>query len=185
MGHRCAIALALLLGLATSAGHARAEDHIPCDSFMKNPDGSWVAVENAEVPGLGRKLTIRRGSILRPGATILSVDMAAMLDEQCPGVLPVAPATAPQPDLQQKYADTNGNIDIEKLTCGQLVSTYQEDAEFVLLWSSGWYNGLARKTSINMSRIKEGIHNVIAYCQGNKDKLLTQAIDVVMRAGRR
>jgi hypothetical protein len=155
---------------------------------MKNPNGSWVALENTDIPGLGRKLTIRRGSVLNPGATILSIDMAALLDQQCPSVLPTAPAAAtaePPPDLQKKYADVNGNIDIQKLTCGQLVGTYQEDAEFVLLWSSGWYNGAARRTELNVPQIKAGVRSVIAYCQTNKDKRLTQAIDVVMRGGRR
>jgi len=176
-----AASLTLLAAAIPSLGWA--QDHVACDSFTKNPDGSWVALENTDIPGLGRKLTIRRGSVLRPGATILSVDMAALLDQQCPSVLPTAPAAAPQPDLQQKFADAHGNIDIHTLTCGQLTSTYQEDAESVLLWSSGWYNGLARQSAMNMPRIKQGIRDVIAYCQANHDKLLTQAINAAM--GRR
>lgn len=179
---------------------ARAQDRVDCSLFIKNPDGSWVAQAPAAIPGLGRKLTIREGSVLNPGATILSVDIAALLDQQCPAVLPTAPATAPgtgvavapgagpasapQPDLQQKYADPSGNIDLQRLTCGQLVSTYQEDADFVLVWSSGWYNGAARRSEINMAQIKEGSRKVIAYCQTNKDKRVTQAIDTVMKGGR-
>ena len=132
------LAVAALVAIVTAlTSMAQAQDRIPCDSFMKNPDGSWVALNNTDIPGLGRKLTIRQGSVLRPGATILSIDMAAMLDEQCPSVLPTAPAAPPQPDLQQRYADPNGNIDPATLTCGQITSAYQEDAEFVLLWSSG------------------------------------------------
>lgn len=169
---------------AEPAANIRAQDRVACDSFMKNPDGSWVALNNADIPGLGRKLTIRQGSVLRPGATILSVDMAALLDQQCPSVLPTAPAAAPRPDLQQKYADVNGNIDIQTLTCAQLTSTYQEDAEFVLLWSSGWYNGIAHRSALNMQRIREGIRTIIAYCQTNKDKRLTQAIEAMTRGDR-
>jgi hypothetical protein len=183
--HAAVAVLVLVLAFTGAVPAARAQDRIPCDSFMKNPDGSWVALNNTDIPGLGRKLTIRQGSVLRPGATILSIDMAAMLDEQCPSVLPTTPAAPPQPDLQQKYADPGGNIDIATLTCGQLTSSYQEDAEFVLLWSSGWYNGLARRTAMNMPRIKEGIRNVIAYCQANKDKRLTEAINAVMAGERR
>ena len=187
MRYRWLIAAAAIAIASTAIMPARAlaQDHVACDSFTKNPDGSWVALNNTEIPGLGRKITIRQGSVLRPGATILGVDMAGYLDEQCPSVLPAAPAAAPQPDLQQRYADPGGNIDIQTLTCGQLVSTYQEDAEFVLLWSSGWYNGLARKSALNMPQIKDGIRNVIAYCQVNKDKRLPQAIEAVMKGERR
>lgn len=195
MRYRCLI-LAMLALTAVLAREASAQDRVACDSFIKNADGSWAALNNTDIPGLGRKLTIRQGSVLRPGATILGVDMAELLDKQCPGVLPGAPpaittpgaagpASAPQPDLQQRYADPSGNIDIQTLTCAQLVSTYQEDAEFVLLWSSGYYNGLARRSALNMARIKAGIRSVIGYCQTNKDKRVTQAIDAVARSDRR
>lgn len=190
MRHHLLTIAAAALAIASFAADAFAQDRIACDSFMKNPDGSWVALNNTDIPGLGRKLTIRQGSVLRPGATILSVDMAAMLDEQCPSVLPSAtsPAatTAPAPpDLQHRYADPSGNIDIATLTCGQLTSTYQEDAEFVLLWSSGWYNGLAHRSALNMPLIKQGIRDVIAFCQANRQMRLTEAIEAVARGQRR
>jgi hypothetical protein len=41
------------------------------------------------------------------------------------------------------YADANGFIDVQALTCGQLANTYQEDANALTSWYSGWYNGLA------------------------------------------
>lgn len=80
-----------------------------------------------------------------------------------------------------KYADANGYIDVQKLTCGQLANTYQEDADFLGVWYSGWYNGLAKKHAINVPRVKEGIHNVIVYCKANKDKRIIQAIDVILK----
>ena len=43
------------------------------------------------------------------------------------------------------YADANGFIDVQKLTCAQLANTYQEDANALTSWYSGWYNGLAHK----------------------------------------
>jgi inactivated superfamily I helicase len=51
------------------------------------------------------------------------------------------------------YADANGYIDVQKLTCGQLANTYQEDADFLGVWYSGWYNGLAKKHAINVPRV--------------------------------
>ena len=43
------------------------------------------------------------------------------------------------------YVDSNGFIDVQKLTCAQLAGTYQEDADALTSWYSGWYNGLAKK----------------------------------------
>jgi hypothetical protein len=79
------------------------------------------------------------------------------------------------------YADSNGYIDVQKLTCSQLANTFQEDADFLGVWYSGWYNGLAKKHAINVPRVKEQIHNVIVYCKANQDKLVIQAIDVMAK----
>jgi hypothetical protein len=54
------------------------------------------------------------------------------------------------------YADAKGRIDVQKLTCGQLAGTYQEDADMLMTWYSGWYNGLAKKHMINVTRGKDG-----------------------------
>ena len=36
-----------------------------------------------------------------------------------------------------------GFLDVQALTCAQLAGTYQEDADMLMAWYSGWYNGLA------------------------------------------
>ena len=73
-----------------------------------------------------------------------------------------APLGSAQAQTELKaYADADGYINVQKLTCAQLVGTYQEDANFLGVWYSGWYNGLAKKSSINLPRVKEGMHQVI------------------------
>ena len=84
----------------------------------------------------------------------------------------------------KNYADANGYIDVQTLTCSQLAGTFQEDADFLGVWYSGWYNGLAKKHAINVSRTKDGIHNVIVYCKANPTKKVIQAIDVILKAER-
>jgi hypothetical protein len=79
------------------------------------------------------------------------------------------------------YANADGYIDVQKLTCNQLANTYQEDADFLGVWYSGWYNGLAKKHAINVPRVKENIHNVIVYCKANGDKRIIQAIDFILK----
>ncbi len=80
-----------------------------------------------------------------------------------------------------KYADAKGYIDVQKLTCAQLANTFQEDADFLGVWYSGWYNGLAKKHAINIPRVKQGIHEVIVHCKANKGKRIIQAIDYVLK----
>ena len=82
----------------------------------------------------------------------------------------------------KNYADAKGYIDVQQLTCAQLAGTFQEDADFLGVWYSGWYNGLAKKHAINVSRTKEGIHNVIVYCKANPAKKVIQAIDFILKA---
>lgn len=79
------------------------------------------------------------------------------------------------------YADKNGYIDVQKLTCAQLANTFQEDADFLATWYSGWYNGLGKKHLIKMDRAKEVLHEVIVYCKANEKKKIIQAIDIVIK----
>ncbi len=58
-----------------------------------------------------------------------------------------------QTDLSA-YADANGYLDVQKLTCAQLANTWQEDANLLTAWYSGWYNGLAKKHYANLRRGK-------------------------------
>ena len=79
------------------------------------------------------------------------------------------------------YADANGFLDVQKLTCAQLAGTWQEDADKLMTWYSGWYNGLAKKHFFHTSRAKRLEHEVIVYCKANQDKKVIQAIAVVFK----
>jgi len=93
--------------------------------------------------------------------------------------------SASQAQVELKtYVDENGYLNVRQLTCAQLANTFQEDADFLGVWYSGWYNGLAKKHSINVHRTKEGIHQVIVYCKANPDKKITEAIDVFLKKDR-
>ena len=85
-----------------------------------------------------------------------------------------------QTDLSA-YADDKGYLDVQKLTCAQLAGTWQEDADLLTAWYSGWYNGLARKHLLNIKRAKEAEHEVIQYCKTHPGKLIIEAIAVVFK----
>jgi HdeA/HdeB family len=79
------------------------------------------------------------------------------------------------------YMDKNGFIDVQALTCSQLAGTFQEDADYLAAWYSGWYNGLAQKHFAHVTRAKSGEHQVIVYCKQHPEMKVIQAIDVLFK----
>ncbi|WP_448045464.1 HdeA/HdeB family chaperone [Bradyrhizobium liaoningense] len=95
----------------------------------------------------------------------------------CGLILSATPA-ASQVELKT-YANADGYIDVQALTCGQLANTFQEDADYLMVWYSGWYNGLAKKHLMRVDRTKALEHEIIVHCKANPGKKIIQAIDVV------
>jgi hypothetical protein len=79
------------------------------------------------------------------------------------------------------YADANGFLDVQALTCAQLAYTWQEDADRLASWYSGWYNGLAKKHYMDVRKGKEAEHEVIVYCKAHPELKIIQAMDVVFK----
>jgi hypothetical protein len=79
------------------------------------------------------------------------------------------------------YVDGNGYINVQKLTCAQLADTYQQDADMLTAWYSGWYNGLAHKHFLDYRKGKVAEHDVIVYCKEHPDRRIIDAIAVVFR----
>ena len=95
-----------------------------------------------------------------------------------------AGAAQAQVDLST-YADAKGDLDIQKLTCAQLANTYQEDADFMTVWYSGWYNGLANFSKLKVDRAKELEHRVIVYCKANPKTKVITAMDINIKLMRK
>src|SRR5271169_1227329 len=79
------------------------------------------------------------------------------------------------------YTDANGFIDVQALTCAQLANTYQEDADMLTTWYSGWYNGLAKNHFAHITRAREFEHEVIVYCKANPQLRIIEAIAVILK----
>ena len=79
------------------------------------------------------------------------------------------------------YVDANGFLNVQTLTCAQLAGTFQEDADALTTWYSGWYNGLAKKHYLDYRNGKVVEHEVIQYCKANPGKLIIEAIAVVFK----
>jgi hypothetical protein len=83
-----------------------------------------------------------------------------------------------------EYADPEGFLDIQTLTCAQLAGTWQDQADLLASWYSGWYNGLAKKHYMDIRKGKEAEHELIVYCKANPQLRIMQAIDVVFKSMR-
>jgi HdeA/HdeB family protein len=105
--------------------------------------------------------------------------MKASLTSALLAISTLTPAAA-QVELKT-YANPDGYIDVQALTCAQLANTYQEDADYLTVWYSGWYNGLAKKHMMKVDRAKDLEHQIIVYCKEHQDKKVIQAIDVVFK----
>jgi HdeA/HdeB family len=82
------------------------------------------------------------------------------------------------------YADSEGFLDVQALTCAQLAGTWQGQADLLTAWYSGWYNGLAKKHYMDISKGREAEHEVIVYCKANPEIKVIQAMDIVFKSMR-
>ena len=77
--------------------------------------------------------------------------------------------------------DDKGYLNVKALTCAQLANTFQEDADFLGAWYSGWWNGHMKRHSVNIPRAKQGIHEVIVYCKAHPDNKVVDAVDAYVK----
>lgn len=96
-------------------------------------------------------------------------------------VAAISSSTAVAQTPLSAYVDSNGFIDVQTMTCAQLAGTFQEDADALTAWYSGWYNGLAKKHYMDLRKGKVVEHEVIEYCKANPGKLIIEAIAVVFK----
>lgn len=82
------------------------------------------------------------------------------------------------------YADADGFLDIQALSCAQLAGTWQDQADLLSAWYSGWYNGLAKRHYMDIRKGKEAEHELIVYCKANPQLRIIQAIDIVFKSMR-
>ncbi len=79
------------------------------------------------------------------------------------------------------YVDAKGFLDVQALTCDQLRNTFQEDADYLATWYSGWYNGLAKKHFLDFKRGKAVEHEVIEYCKAHPEVRVIEAMAIIFR----
>jgi hypothetical protein len=180
--------IGMVLAALAPSGGALAQLSVPCDSFVKNDDGSWSALRSVPIHGVGESFTVREGSVLRPGAAIRGVDLASILDERCPATPepPPGPTTArpvaPPPRVTLgSFVNASGVVDAQRLTCAEIADASAEEAQLFLTWYSGWYAGTAKRRGLNPARTLNTIQGVMDYCRGNRDKKIVQVMELMLK----
>ena len=107
----------------------------------------------------------------------------ALLVSAAAALITIGAAKADPVDLSA-YVDANGFINVQALMCSQLANTYQEDANALMSWYSGWYNGLAHKHYMDYKKGRETEHLVIQYCKAHPDQKIIHAMAVVLHEER-
>ena len=102
----------------------------------------------------------------------------------CAASMAMICAASADPVPLSSYADANGFINVQTLTCAQLANTYQEDANSLTSWYSGWYNGLAHKHFADFKKGREVEHQVIEYCKAHPDEKIIHAIGKMIKEDR-
>jgi hypothetical protein len=188
-----------LQALAFTATVRAQESEIDCNSFIKNPDGSWTVVQKVYIPV--QKLRVNEGVTFTSDRLFLGIDMVARLNKACPNVqaqpadtdaAPANASAAPQgaPGATQaarvqlsQYADPNGELDVRRLTCAHIDAASPEEADVLLSWYSGWYAAAAKRRGANISfaRVRDAVRNVRDYCRVNGEKNLSQVMELMLK----
>jgi hypothetical protein len=116
---------------------------------------------------------------------IVRKDMRKLFISSAMGIAMVMAASAAKAQVDlSAYADPEGFLDVQALTCAQLANTWQGDADRLTAWYSGWYNGLAKKHYMDIRKGKEAEHEVIVYCKANPEIKIIQAMEIVFKSMR-
>ena len=97
------------------------------------------------------------------------------------GLLAAAASAAKAEVPLTTYMDAKGYLNVRALTCSQLLNTSQDDANFLGAWYSGWWNGHMKRHSINIERARQGLQEVVTYCQANPDVKVVDAVDAYVK----
>ena len=169
--------VAALLHAACGAAQAQ-DDTLDCAAFFKNPDGSWTARQAVYIPGTNR--VSRIGGVFRPGVPTFGVDVVATLDKACPNpAMPAPAATAVQQPFVSlaRFADANGNIDVTRLTCGDIADTSNQETDLLLAWYRSAPTAPGKKRLVNLAGLRSAVEALVGYCKANRAVNLVQVMD--------
>ena len=72
-------------------------------------------------------------------------------------------------------------MDMNKITCQDMLGYNAADRTFLQYWMSGYYNAAVSSDILDFKRLETNTAKVLAYCKKNKSMTLAGAINKVAR----
>jgi hypothetical protein len=72
-------------------------------------------------------------------------------------------------------------LEMNKITCADLLRYSKPDQDFLRYWMSGYYNAAANNAVFDYDRLQRNTKLVTQYCQKNKNAPLPKAINAVAK----
>ena len=73
-------------------------------------------------------------------------------------------------------ASSQIRVDMNKITCGDLLGYNKADRDFVKFFMSGYYDAAANNNVLDYNRLQKNTAKVMAYCKKRKSDTLPTAI---------
>jgi hypothetical protein len=70
-------------------------------------------------------------------------------------------------------------VDMNKITCRDLLKYSAADRTFVQYWMSGYYNAAASNDVLDFKRLEANTAKVLAYCKKNRSQTVPNAINKI------
>jgi acid stress chaperone HdeB len=71
-------------------------------------------------------------------------------------------------------------IDVSKITCKQFLIDQVAPTKSIVLWLSGYYNGLKANTVIDAGTLRANADKVSDYCRMNLDETVMKAVEATL-----
>ena len=71
-------------------------------------------------------------------------------------------------------------LEMNKITCADLLRYSKPDQDFIRYWMSGYYNAAANNSVFDYDRLQKNTKLVSQYCQKNKKDSLPKAVNAVL-----
>ena len=78
--------------------------------------------------------------------------------------------------LLSSIAQAQTTIEISKITCDQYILFKVKDPEKIAIWLSGYYHGVQKSTSLDVSLLEEQADMIRRFCYNNPKVYVMEAV---------
>ncbi|WP_051955807.1 HdeA/HdeB family chaperone [Beijerinckia mobilis] len=79
------------------------------------------------------------------------------------------------------YADAHGFLNLQSITCANLSQTRADDADYLVIWYTGFYSGATKKRFARISPTDASDHRLQSFCKDHPDIRVISALDTLFK----